>query len=98
MGFSDREEKRNAGRGVVSAIVGKNGPEKITGSAKGRPRAERETKKRVSLAILPSLYEDIQKIAYVERSSVSEIVSQCLEQYAKQNADKLQEYDQISTK
>lgn len=62
---------------------------------KGRPKADRETKKRVSLAILPSLYDNVQKIAYVERKSISEIVSECLEQYAAEHTDKLNEYDKI---
>ena len=93
MGFNDREKKREAGRGVVSAIAGKNEAEEKT--AMGRPKADKETKKRVSLAILPSLYEDIQKIAYVERKSVSEIVSQCFERYASENFDKLKEYEKI---
>jgi uncharacterized UBP type Zn finger protein len=95
MGFNDREKKREAGRGVVSAIAGRNEAEEKTAATMGRPKAEKETKKRVSLAILPSLYEDIQKIAYVERKSVSEIVAQCLEQYASENIDKLKEHDKI---
>lgn len=66
-----------------------------TTGTKGRPKSEREIKKRVSLAIMPSLYENIQKIAYVDRRSISEIVSLCLEQYTKENADKLMEYERI---
>lgn len=63
--------------------------------SKGRPKAKRETKKRVSLAILPSLYEDIGKIAYVDRESISEIVSRLLEQYAVENEEKIIEYDRL---
>jgi predicted HicB family RNase H-like nuclease len=94
MGFNDREEKR-AGRGIVAAMLETPTETEKETSAKGRSKTEREIKKRVSIAILPSLHDDIQKIAYVERKSVSEIVSQCLEQYGKKNADKLQEYAQI---
>ena len=92
MSFADREKKRTTGHGVVSAIAGKSEPPEKTA---GRPKAARETKKRISLAILPSLYEDIQKIAFVERKSVSEIVAQCLEQYASNSADRLKEYEKI---
>lgn len=67
-------------------------------SSKGRPKVERETKERKSIAILPSLYETIGKIAYVERTSISEIIAQCLEEYADRNFDKVQEYDRIKKK
>lgn len=96
MGFADREKNR-AGRGVVAAMISE--PEQTTTpTTKGRPKAERETKKRVSLAILPSLYEDIQKIAYVERKSISQITEECFEKYAAEKADKLKEYDKLKQK
>jgi len=95
MGFNDREGKRSVGRNVVSAIVGKTATEETDNIVKGGHKSERETKKRVSLMILPSIYEDIQKIAYVNRSSISEIVAECLRQYAMDNADKLEEYKRI---
>lgn len=97
MRFNDRDQKKAAGRSADTAISGLPGVGKKTG-ANGRPKSERETKKRVSLALLPSLYEDIQKIAYVERISASEIVAQCLEQYTKENADKLKTYEQIKSR
>ena len=40
----------------------------------GKTKADRELKKRISLSV-PSLYDDIQKIAYVQRRSVSELMS-----------------------
>ena len=67
--------------------------EKVSG--RGRPKEARETKKRISLAVLPSIYEDIQKISYIERKSVSEIVSDFFEQYVKDNAAKIEEYDSM---
>lgn len=63
--------------------------------SKGRPKANRETKKRISLAVYPSDYNDLQKIAYVNRQSVSDIVSKLIEEYVNSNADKLAEYDRI---
>lgn len=63
---------------------------------RGRPAVtDRETKQRISLAVLPSLYEDIKKISYVERKSASEIISECMEQYVAENAAKLKEYNKI---
>lgn len=64
-------------------------------AGKGRPKADRETKKRVSLALYPSSYGDLQKIAYVNRQSVSNIVSELIARYVAANIDKLKEYDKI---
>lgn len=61
----------------------------------GRPPENRETKKRVSLAIMPSVYDNIGKIAYVDRTSISEIASQLFEQYIAENKDKIKEYDSL---
>lgn len=64
-------------------------------AGKGRPKADRETKKRVSLALYPSSYGDLQKIAYVNRQSVSDIVSELIAEYVNANAAKLKEYEKI---
>ena len=93
MRFNDREQKRTGRGSVVSAIAGIAEPEKPAAGSRGRPKSEKETKKRVSIMLLPSLYEDIQKIAYVERRSASEIIAQCLGQYIEQNTDRLTEYE-----
>lgn len=62
---------------------------------KGRPKTDREIKKRVSLAVYPSVYGELQKIAYVERKSVSDIVSDLIAGYVNDNSDKLKEYEKI---
>ena len=58
-------------------------------------KKERETKKRVSLAVYPSTYSDLQKIAYVDRRSVSDIVSDLIASYVEENSNKLKEYEKI---
>ena len=58
-------------------------------------KKERETKKRVSLAVYPSTYSDLQKIAYVDRRSVSDIVSDSIASYVEENSNKLKEYEKI---
>lgn len=68
---------------------------KQAAAGKGRPKADRETKKRVSLALYPSSYSDLQKIAYVNRQSVSDIVSELIAEYVNANAAKLKEYEKI---
>lgn len=62
---------------------------------KGRPKVDRETKKRVSLALYPSSYGDLQKIAYVDRKSASDIISDLIAEFVAANADKLKEYEKI---
>ena len=62
-------------------------------TAMGRPKANREIKKRITLSVLPSLYEEVQKVAFVERKSVSEVVAEMMAYYVTRNADKLAEYD-----
>ena len=52
-------------------------------------------KKRVSLAVYPSTYSDLQKIAYVDRRSVSDIVSDLIASYVEENSNKLKEYEKI---
>lgn len=64
-------------------------------AGKGRPPVQRETKKRVSLALYPSTYGDLQKIAYVKRKSISDIVSNLIKNYVIENADDLEEYKRI---
>ena len=56
---------------------------------------ERELKKRISLSVLPSLYDDIQKIAYVQRRSVSELLSTMMEEYRGSHATELTEYEKV---
>lgn len=58
----------------------------------------RETKKRISLAVYPSSYEDLQKIAFVNRRSASDIISELIAGYVSANADKLAEYAEIKEK
>ena len=83
---------------AFKSIIGAGAEEQPTekpAAGNGRPKAERETKKRVSLAVYPSTYSDLQKIAYVDRQSVSDIVSKLITQYVADNAGKLKEYEKI---
>lgn len=62
---------------------------------RGQPKEERELKKRISLSVRPSVYERIQKIAYVERKSVSELMEEMMKDYQKRHCDKLKEYGRL---
>lgn len=89
--FEDRENRRRGS--IVGSIV--DGAPVASGSGRGRPKEDREIKKRVSLSVMPSLYEDIQKIAYVQRRSLSDLIGEQLEQYRKEHESELKEYDAI---
>lgn len=81
--LAEREAKR---RSAVAGLIAAE-PEKAP--------AARELKKRISLSVRPSLYGDVQKIAYVQRRSVSEIVEELLEGYRDRNAAALEEYARL---
>ena len=70
----------------------------MAGSGRGRPKEDREIKKRVRLSVLPSLYEDIQKIAYVQRRSISDLVGDLMEQFRAGHEEELAEYRKIVKK
>ena len=93
--LKERESRRKAS--VVGSIIEQQPAEKTTqhGVGRGRPKENRELRKRVSLSVLPSLYEDIQKIAYVERRSVSELISDLMLQYREQQKSALSEYEKV---
>ena len=93
--MSKLEDRENRRRSTVGKIVGQT-PMAAAGSRpRGRPKEDRELKKRISLSVLPSLYEDIQKIAYVQRKSTSEVVQEMMEDYRKRHIEELDEYDRL---
>lgn len=92
--LSDRENRRKS-VSIVGSIIGEQEMPGAVIAGRGRPKAERELKKRISLSVLPSLYEDIQKIAYVQRRSLSDLIGEQLEQYRKEHESELKEYKEI---
>lgn len=103
MGGKAKFDQEAAFKSIIAGTAGTPEPEQAAKPAKaskqaagkGRPKADRETKKRVSLALYPSSYGDLQKIAYVNRQSVSDIVSELIAEYVNANAAKLKEYEKI---
>ena len=93
--LKERESRRKAS--VVGSIIEQQLAEETTqrSSGRGRPKEDRELKKRISLSVLPSVYEDIQKIAYVQRRSVSELIGELLEGYRVEHKAEIQRYGEI---
>lgn len=75
------------GNGEIKHIIGRG--------RRGRPKEERELKIRISLSVFPSLYGDIQKIAYVQRRSISELIGELLIQYRIDHKEEIIEYERI---
>ena len=90
------EERENRRKSVVGSMIERTetSPAAETGG-RGRPKEDRELKKRISLSVLPSLYEDIQKIAFVQRKSTSEVVATIMEQYRSIHENDLLEYEKL---
>lgn len=89
--LEERESRRRSS--VVGSMV--DSAPTVASGKRGRPKEDRETKKRVSLSVLPSLYEDIQKIAYVQRRSISDLIGEQLERYRAEHEDELKEHEKI---
>lgn len=92
--LEERESRRKAS--IVGSMI-EQPAEKAAGSGgRGRPKEEgRELKKRISLSVLPSVYEDIQKITYVQRRSVSELIGELMEEYRVEHEADIRGYEDI---
>lgn len=92
--LQERESRRKAS--IVGSMIEKPAERAAGSGGRGRPKEEgRELKKRISLSVLPSLYEDIQKIAYVQRRSVSDLVGELMEDYREANEGDMQRYKDL---
>ena len=83
--LEEREVKRKS---VVAGLAG--GSKKRGGSGKSKP--ERECKKRFCLALKPSLYREIQQLAYIQRRSASQIIDELMERYIKENSGVVEKF------
>ena len=90
--LQDRENKRKS---IIGGMIEAPASPATSTGIRGRPKVDRELKKRISLSVLPSLYDDIQKIAYVQRKSVSELLSAMMEEYRGSHAAELAEYENL---
>lgn len=93
--MSKLEERENRRKSVVASLVGE---EQATAPARrrGRPKNQQETKHRTCISVMPSVYEDLQKIAYVKRVSASSILEMLMQAYIAKNKDALAEYSDLS--
>ena len=91
----EERENRRKSASIVGSIIGESAAAATNSAGRGRPKEDRELKKRISLSVFPSVYEDIQKIAYVQRRSVSELLSAMMEEYRGSHTAELAEYEDL---
>lgn len=91
----EERENRRKSASIVGSIIGEPAAAGANSAGRGRPKEDRELKKRISLSVFPSVYEDIQKIAYVQRRSVSELLSAMMEEYRGSHTAELAEYEDL---
>lgn len=66
------------------------------GLKRGRPNSTEETKtKRLNLLMLPSVCEDITKIATMKRKSTNDLINSILQAYIEENQELLIKYDEV---
>ena len=101
-GLSKREENKEEQEQVINQSAPETEPKKKGMSKgilqRGRPKTNSETKQRISLAILPSVYDKVKKIAYVNRTTFSEVISEYLDKYIQEHEEELSLYDEYKTK
>lgn len=93
--LEERESRRRST--AVGKFVEQPPVETVGSGRRGRPKENRELKKRISLSIRPSVYKEIQKIAYVQRRSASELLEIIMKKYLEEHEEELQEYKEISS-
>ena len=78
--------------------MGKRKAGKGPGKAPASEVGKRERKRGYTLSFSPALYSDLRKIAYVQRTTVSQILTGMMEDYRRQNQVALEEYERITGK
>lgn len=91
--LEERESRRRST--AVGKFVEQMPVEAVSSGRRGRPKENRELKKRISLSVLPSIYEGIQKIAYVQRRSISDVLENTMKDYINEHRADLIEYEKI---
>lgn len=72
------------------------GAAEFKGLKRGRKPSTEETKtKRLNLLMLPSVCDDITKIAAMKRLSTNELINNILQDYAKDNAELIEKYIEV---
>lgn len=92
--LEERENRRKSS--VVASLVGADEQATAPARRRGRPKSQQETRQRTCISVMPSVYEDFQKIAYVKRVSASSILEMLMRAYIAKNEDSLAEYGELT--
>lgn len=81
---------------VISRDIENNEKKVKVKKGPGRPAIEGETKtKRLNLLILPSLFQDLEKVATMKRTSVNNLINLVLKDYVDENIDLISLYREV---
>lgn len=86
--LTDREQRRRSAVGTMIDDPRRDVP-------KPKRPADREHKKRFCLALKPSVYKDIQSLAYAQRRSASQVIDELMENYIEENRELLDEFRRL---
>lgn len=86
--LAEREQRRRSAVGSMIDDIKSEAP-------KPKRPADRERKKRFCLALKPSVYKDIQSLAYAQRRSASQIIDELMEGYIQENRELLDEFSRL---
>lgn len=97
MAASKKTFKDNPALAFIS--TGGAGDADSTPNTQPTPKAKREAKtRRMNLTFQPSTVEAIDKIAFLRRTSVNDLINTVLKEYAAAHTDEIQKYDTIFPK
>lgn len=69
---------------------------RATVTKRGRPTSKKETKtKRLNLLMFPSVYEDIGKIATMNRTSTNNLINTILQEYIDNHQELIEKYTDV---
>ena len=69
--------------------------EQIQGRILARPDQPERKSKRLNLLLKPSLFEDLRKIAQLQRTSVNDLINTVLEAYTGDHAEDIEKYNTV---
>ena len=93
--LSNAQENPEVEKTGIEHDINKQKPMRIENRLKTGKNGKELKCKRYNLLLYPSLYKEIEKIAYVKRISINEAVNQAIELYLNVGKNELEKYVEI---
>ncbi|MGF3115311.1 hypothetical protein ACQV2W_03625 [Facklamia sp. P12934] len=83
----------------AEAFIRGNRNKQAPASKIGRPKSTEETKsKRTNLLLYPSIFEDLRKIAYIQQTSINDIMNDLGREFTLKHQEDIIKYDKFFKK